>query len=161
MSNSSLLIREARLDDPRDAESVVKLVDSYASDIIGGGKSLTPEARERLIPALIAHPSKLIFLAYQGEESVGLALCFIGFSSFQAKPLINIHDLAVLPNHRGQGIGHRLIDAVAVRGRELGCCKMTLEVRPDNEPGLALYKKAGFNRSMLGNYPYWMMDKSL
>ncbi len=148
MPNSSLLIREARLDDPRDAESVVKLVDSYASDIIGGGKSLTPEARERLIPALIAHPSKLIFLAYQGEESVGLALCFIGFSSFQAKPLINIHDLAVLPSHRGQGIGHRLIDAVAVRGRELGCCKMTLEVRPDN-------------RSMLGNYPYWMMDKSL
>lgn len=73
MPNSSLLIREARLDDPRDAESVVKLVDSYASDIIGGGKSLTPEARERLIPALIAHPSKLIFLAYQGEESVGLA----------------------------------------------------------------------------------------
>ena len=53
------------------------------------------------------------------------------------------------------------IDAVAVRGREMGCCKMTLEVRPDNEPGLALYKKAGFNRSMLGNYPYWMMDKSL
>lgn len=161
MPNSSLLIREARLDAPRDAESVVKLVNSYASDIIGGGKSLTPEARERLIPALIAHPSKLIFLAYLGEESVGLALCFIGFSSFQAKPLINIHDLAVLPGHRGQGIGHRLIDAVAVRGRELGCCKMTLEVRPDNEPGLALYKKAGFNRSMLGNYPYWMMDKSL
>ena len=39
MPNSSLLIREARLDDPRDAESVVKLVDSYASDIIGGGKA--------------------------------------------------------------------------------------------------------------------------
>ena len=117
--------------------------------------------RERLIPALIAHPSKLIFLAFQDEEAVGLALCFIGFSSFQARPLVNIHDLAVLPSHRGQGIGHRLIDAVAVRGREMGCCKMTLEVRPDNEPGLALYKKARFNRSMLGNYPYWMMDKSL
>ena len=63
------------------------------------------------------------------------------FSSFQAKPLINIHDLAVLPSHRGQGIGHRLIDAVAVRGRELGCCKMTLEVRPDNEPAWRCIKK--------------------
>lgn len=161
MSFPALVIREAHLDDAHDAEAVVKLVDSYASDIIGGGKHLPPEVKERLIPALMAHPSKLIFLAYKGEEAVGLALCFIGFSSFQARPLLNIHDLAVLPDHRGGNIGQRLIEAVAVQGREMGCCKMTLEVRPDNEPGLALYKKTGFSRSMLGNYPYWMMEKGL
>jgi len=39
-------------------------------------------------------------------------VCFRGFSTFAAAPLINVHDLAVVPGFRGQGIGRRLLEAV-------------------------------------------------
>ena len=37
------------------------------------------------------------------DKPVGLATTFEGFSTFAAKPLINIHDIAVLPDYRGRG----------------------------------------------------------
>ncbi len=66
---------------------------------MGNGKSLSPEARRALIPGLQEHPTTVIFLAYQGGKAIGVAVCFLGFSTFDAKPLLNIHDLAVLPAH--------------------------------------------------------------
>ena len=46
------------------------------------------------------------------DNPVGAAVCFIGFSTFAAKPLINIHDFVVLPAARGKGVGRRLLEAV-------------------------------------------------
>ncbi len=96
---------------------------------MGNSQDLPQEVRNRLIPGLQAHPTTLIFLAYRGDEAVGIAVCFRGFSTFVAKPLLNIHDLAVNPDCRGQGIGHLLLDQVEHRAHELGCCKLTLEVQ--------------------------------
>jgi ribosomal protein S18 acetylase RimI-like enzyme len=73
-----------------------------------------------------------------------MAICLLGFSTFRARPLINIHDIAVHPDFRGQGIGRALLDAVEQHAREHGCCKVTLEVRSDNEPAMAAYRRAGF-----------------
>jgi ribosomal protein S18 acetylase RimI-like enzyme len=91
----------------------------------------------------------LIFLAFEGEQPVGVAVCFIGFSTFAAKPLINIHDCMVLPAFRGKGVGRRLLDAVEAKARELGCCKLTLEVMDNNDRALRAYEAAGFVRYAL------------
>ena len=58
--------------------------------------------------------------------AVGIATCFRGFSTFYARPTIYVHDLSVLPEQRGGGIGRRLLEAVAARARLLVCCKLTL-----------------------------------
>jgi ribosomal protein S18 acetylase RimI-like enzyme len=68
----------------------------------------------------------------------------VGFSTFAARLLINIHDLAVIPEYRGRGIGRLLLEAVEAKGHELGCCKLTLEVREDNQRAQRLYDKFGF-----------------
>jgi predicted N-acetyltransferase YhbS len=78
---------------------------------------------------------------------MGIAICFVGFSTFLARPLINIHDLAVLPTYRGQGVGRRLLEQVATKGKALGCCMLTLEVRADNYPAQRLYEAAGFDNT--------------
>jgi ribosomal protein S18 acetylase RimI-like enzyme len=59
-------------------------------------------------------------------------------------PLLNIHDIAVLPAWRGRGIARRLLDAITQHASALGCCRLTLEVRGDNTPARALYRRAGF-----------------
>ena len=103
--------------------------------------------RKDLIPGLRAHPTTLIFLAYRDAAPVGVAVCFRGFSTFTAQPLVNIHDLAVLPNERGKGIGRMLLEAVERKARSLGCCKLTLEVQENNLRAQRVYAAAGFDRA--------------
>lgn len=97
-------IVEADLDRPEHQHAVLDLTDAYAGDPMGNGKPLSAEVRGALIPGLRQHPTTVIFLAYQGTSAIGIANCFIGFSTFAARPLINISDLAVLPDYREQHI---------------------------------------------------------
>jgi ribosomal protein S18 acetylase RimI-like enzyme len=122
----------------------VELTDAYARDPMGNGAPLSPEVLARLISGLRAHPTTIVFLAYAGDAEIGIATCFLGFSTFNARPLVNVHDLAVLPAHRGTGIGRRLLDAVDRKARALGCCKVTLELQENNTPARRLYISAGF-----------------
>jgi GNAT superfamily N-acetyltransferase len=116
---------------------------------MGVAKPLDPDVRARLIPGLQKHPTTLLFLAFDGDQAVGAAVCFIGFSSFVAKPLINIHDLVVLSELRGKGVGRRLLEAIENKARELGCCKLTLEVMDNNHRPLRVYEAVGFVRYAL------------
>jgi ribosomal protein S18 acetylase RimI-like enzyme len=135
---------EADLQDRQHEAAIVYLIDAYARDPMGNGKGLPAEVHNRLVAGLRQHPTSLIFLAFASDEPVGIAVCFVGFSTFAAQPLINIHDLAVVPAYRGQGVGRLLLERVEARGRELGCCKLTLEVRADNHRAQRLYARAGF-----------------
>lgn len=137
-------IVEANLSEPRHAEALLTMLDSYARDAMGIGRPLNAESRQRLMAGLIEHPTSLVFLAFQSEHPVGVAVCFVGFSTFKAKPLMNVHDLAVVPETRGQGVGRRLLKAVQSKAEQLGCCKVTLEVREDNQPARGLYHSQGF-----------------
>jgi ribosomal protein S18 acetylase RimI-like enzyme len=137
-------ILEADLNLPEHQRAVVDLVDAYARDPMGNGGPLSDEVRRALIPGLQQHPTTIIFLAYAGEKAIGIAVCFLGFSTFAARPLINIHDLAVLSTHRGQGIGRLLLDAVGRKARDLDCCRITLEVLENNHAAKRLYESAGF-----------------
>ena len=142
-----LVIVEADLDNRQHQGAIVSMIKAYARDPMGGGRELPGEVCRNLIPGLRQHPTTLIFLAYAGEEPVGIAVCFRGFSTFAARPLLNIHDLAVVPDYRGRGVGRRLLERVEARGRELGCCKLTLEVRDANQTAQQLYWRAGFRHA--------------
>lgn len=149
----ALLIDEADLDDALHASAVVAVLNSYASDPIGGGYPLSAEIRERLIPGLRSQANALVLLAFEGEQAAGLAVCFFGFSTFAARPLLNVHDLAVIPERRGSGIGTALLAAAEERARARGCCKLTLEVQDDNARARAVYAKFGFTDYVLGGEP--------
>jgi ribosomal protein S18 acetylase RimI-like enzyme len=148
-ASSPIQIVEADLRLAEHQEAVLAMVDAYSRDAMGKAKPLDPGVRARLIPGLQKQPTTLIFLAFDGDRPVGAAVCFIGFSTFAAKPLINIHDFVVLPASRGKGVGRRLLDAVEGKARELGCCKLTLEVMDNNHRALGMYQAAGFVRYAL------------
>ena len=60
----------------------------------------------------------------------------------------NISDLAVLPDSRGQHIGHRLLAAVESKAIEIGCCKLTIEVQENNHRARHIYKSVGFAQAV-------------
>jgi ribosomal protein S18 acetylase RimI-like enzyme len=140
----SIEIREANLADSADGAAVLDVLESYALDPMGGATPLTADVKQRLLPALREQPQALLLLAFDGERAVGLATCFLGFSTFAARPLLNVHDLAVLPACRGRGVGRALLLAAEERARARGCAKLTLEVREDNERARYLYASQGF-----------------
>lgn len=143
-----LQIRQADFSDPRDGAAIVTILDCYAAEPVGGGQPLSSDARERVVPALRDHPTSLVLLAFADEEPVGIAVCFFGLSTFRAQPLLNIHDLAVLPRYRGRGVGRELLRAAETHARRKNCCKLTLEVLDDNARARGLYKSFGFGDVM-------------
>ena len=140
---------QADLDDPIHQAGILAMVDAYSRDPMGDGRPLSADARARLIPGLRAHPTTRIVLAFDGDVAVGVAVCFVGFSTFAARPNINLHDVAVLPSHRGRGVGRGLLAAVEAWARASGCCKLTLEVLDQNHRALRTYLAAGFKRYAL------------
>ncbi|MCA1325424.1 GNAT family N-acetyltransferase [Herbaspirillum sp. alder98] len=137
-------IVKADLADPVHARALVDVLDVYACDIMGGGTPLSAFTRANLAAELGKRAGVHVFLAFDGQQAVGLANCIEGFSSFACKPLLNIHDLAVTPAARGQCIGRRLIERVVQEARALGCCKVTLEVLEGNAVAQSLYRATGF-----------------
>lgn len=157
----NIRVREADLANPADASAVVAILDSYAFDDVGGSEGLSPEVREQLIPALRQLSTTLVLLAFVDNTPVGTAVCFFGLSTFRAKPLLNIHDLAVLPEHRGRGVGRALLHAVEEHARSKGCCKLTLEVQEDNPRARALYDSFGFEDVVVRALPTRFLAKPL
>jgi len=147
--NSDFRFVQADLGRADHQAAALALVDAYSRDPMGDGAPLAADVRERLIPGLRQHPTTLVFLAFDGDAPVGVAVCFLGFSTFAAKPLVNIHDFAILPTHRGRGVGRGLMAAVETKAHELGCCKLTLEVLDQNHRALRTYAAAGFKRYAL------------
>lgn len=144
---SAIEIVEADLQQPEHQRAVVAMLDAYAQDPLGDGKPLADDVKRELIASLQRHPTTHILLAFASEQPVGIAVCFLGFSTFAAKPLLNLHDFAVLAEYRGQGIARRMMEAVEAKARELGCCKVTLEVDEHNQRARQLYLAAGFGQS--------------
>ncbi|TAD73241.1 MAG: GNAT family N-acetyltransferase [Sphingomonadales bacterium] len=154
----ALTIGIADYADPRDAADVIALLDAYARDPMGGGTPIGDDVKERLAGDLAANPQAFSLLARLDHEAVGLANCFMGYSTFAAGPLVNIHDLAVLPGHRGTGIGKALLAAVEAEALKRGACKITLEVLSGN-PARHLYAACGFGDYQLdpatGHALFW------
>jgi ribosomal protein S18 acetylase RimI-like enzyme len=129
---------------PLHRQALVMLLDAYAQDPMGGGEALASDVKERLCDDLAARKDAASFIAWQGDAPVGLINCIEGYSTFKARPLMNIHDIAVLPGHRGQGIGQALLGAAQRHARHRGCCKLTLEVLTGNARALKSYLDFGF-----------------
>jgi GNAT superfamily N-acetyltransferase len=143
-------IIDADLSRPDHQRAIVAMVDAYMRDPMEGGVPMPEAAKRALIPGLRAHPACYVFLAYHDDTPVGLSICFLGFSTFYARPLINIHDMFVDASLRGKGIGRMLLERIEAKARELNCCRLTLEVREDNHVARGLYRKVGFDRALVG-----------
>jgi len=119
-----LTVTRADYGNAADAAAVVALLDAYARDPMGGGAPLAEDAKARLVDGLASHPGT--------------------YSTFAARPLVNIHDMVVLPGHRGHGIARAMFAAIEDQARAIGACKVTLEVLSGNARARAVYASLGY-----------------
>lgn len=140
----------------RHREAFLSLIEAYLGDVMGEGRSFDQGLKTRLLEGLSRSPGAFTILACHKEKIVGMAVCFVTFSTFNARKVINVHDLIVLSPYRRKGIAQTVLREVERRARAMDCCKVTLEVRADNRAAMALYRREGFSA---GDFPMYFWRK--
>src|SRR5690554_634794 len=113
-------------------KNLISLMDEYMCDEMGTGKPMPAGFEHTIIAGLRHHAGYLGFFACVGNEFAALANCNINFSTWQARPLLNIHDFIVSSSFRNKGIGLFLLKEIEGYAVENGFCRINLEVRHDN-----------------------------
>lgn len=161
--SNPIKIVKANLNNSREANDYSTMLNSYAMDTMGQGKSLTMDHLQKVVRDLAIMPNASAYLAYVETTPIGFATCFSAYSTFRAKPLLNIHDIAVIAEYRGQGIGRMLLRDIAEDAKQMGYAKITLEVREDNPLADSLYRSEGYQASSVNGemIQHWFLEKLL
>lgn len=130
--------------DPTQMTLLIDQLNHYALDDMGGAQALSEEVKQRLLIDLPKQQQNFSLLAWVGDECAGMTNCLWGYSTFAAKPLVNIHDLCVNEAFRGLGVSTALLRAVEEHAHTQNACKVTLEVLGNNAIAKASYKNFGF-----------------
>ncbi len=140
----TIKLLQADYNNLQHARDLVMLLNAYALDPMGGGEALSEFSQKNLVCALAKRNEAFTILCYVDEQPAGIINCFEGFSTFQCKPLINIHDCGVLAKFRGLGLSQKMFAEVEKIAVARGCCKLTLEVLQGNSIAQKAYLKLGF-----------------
>lgn len=127
--------------------ALAELTNHYMADPMGGVTPLNKIQQLRLVDGLANHPTAEVLLAVINDKAVGLATCFVNFSTFLVKPYLYVHDIVVLKEYRGQGVGKAMLNKLVEISKERNYGKITLEVRDDNLVAQSIYKSFGFEES--------------
>ncbi|RON45665.1 GNAT family N-acetyltransferase [Pseudomonas frederiksbergensis] len=160
MEFAEILVLQASYTNPIHAEAICLVLNNYAEDPMGGGEPLDADVLRQVPAELAKRPYAFSVLAFVGGEPAGLVNCFEGFSTFACRPLVNVHDVAVVPKFRGLGLSQKMLQKVEDIARQRGCCKITLEVLEGNDVAQASYAKFGFAPGMFdpahGRMLFWI-----
>ena len=81
---------------------------------------------------------------------------------------VDIHNVAVHPQHRRQGVARAMLGDIIERATKRGFRRVTLEVRRSNDPAQTLYRSLGFEICGLRKRYYsdngedaWVMERKL
>ena len=77
-----------------------------------------------------------------------------------------VSNMAVKPEFRRRGLGHRLLDDAIARAKELGCRRIALDVESDNVEAVRLYERAGLlreesNLQVMGRFEFLRLSREL
>ncbi|KAA0965717.1 GNAT family N-acetyltransferase [Sporosarcina sp. ANT_H38] len=126
-----------------DLDSLAELFDLYRlfyqqkSDLSGARKFI----KERL-----HNEESVIFIAYDGSDSIGFVQLYPSFSSVSMKRTWVLNDLYVKENGRGKGFGEKLIRTAIAFAEETDAKGVLLETGKENVTAQSLYEKIGFNK---------------
>jgi len=114
----------------QDLEALTLLEKSFPGDRL---------ARSALA-RLLGRESAQLWVAEAGGKVIGDAVVLFrkGFASAR------LYSLVVRPESRGHGVARALLARAEEGARERGAVAMRLEVREDNGPAIALYRKCGY-----------------
>jgi RimJ/RimL family protein N-acetyltransferase len=140
-----MLIREIQ---PVDAENficLIKQVESEAKFMLmeAGERKTTPEQQHEKLEHIKQQSNSTIFVAEQEKGKLVGYLIAIGGSVKRTKHSTYLV-IGILQEYRGRGIGTKLFQRLEEWAINANISRLELTVVTQNEAGITLYKKSGF-----------------
>jgi GNAT superfamily N-acetyltransferase len=109
------------------------------------GIDASAERLERLLEKVVASAERgFLLLARNNGRMVGVAYVATILSAEHCGFVAWLEELYVAPDHRSQGIGTALVNAVLARARETGMVAVDLEIDASHNRAESLYRRSGF-----------------
>ena len=148
---SEVTIRRAR---PDDASTIIRFVRGLAAFENEPAESVKLTEADLLRDVFGATPRCEVLIAERDGVSLGFALFFHNYSTWEGRSGLYIEDLFVDEAARNGGVGRALMAAVARLASERGCARVELAVL-DWNPAREFYHRLGM-RHMTEWLPYRM-----
>lgn len=113
-----------------DAPAILEMEAHFPSDRMSA----------RSVRNFLVSPTASVWVAQAASALVGSLILLTRSNSRSAR----IYSVIVLPQMRGRGLAARFVAAAESQARKNGLQAITLEVRADNAPARALYRKLGY-----------------
>jgi ribosomal-protein-alanine N-acetyltransferase len=124
-----------------DAQAIALM----SRDLVEAGLGWT--YRKERIARLITDGDTIALVARHGRQRVGFALMELG------EQRAHLILMAIYPAYQRRGVGHRMVEWLVESAIVAGVTTVSVELRADNRPAYALYRKLGFEEtSRLAGY---------
>lgn len=144
-----MIIRQASLD---DLDTLLR----FEQGVISAERPFDPTLKEGHIRyydlgGLIAAPHVELLVVELDSALIGCGYARIETSEPYLQHALHAYVgfMYVEPEHRGKGVGGKILDALKEWSRSQDVTEMRLEVYDENLPAIRAYEKAGFSRHML------------
>jgi len=139
-----LMVREINVSDAENLVHLIREVEEESEFMLmeAGERQLTTEQQRIRIENMKKSENSTIFVVEKGNNLVGY-LFAMGGTARRTKHAVYIV-IGLLKDYRGQGIGTKLFVRLEEWARNRGIHRLELTTVTKNEPGVALYKKMGF-----------------
>ena len=123
-----------------DAEPIATLIDAL-------GYPTSPDAMARRLGGILSDPKYATFVATSGDRVVGVAGAALGRYYEKDGLYSRLVVLAVSPEERGQGIGHRLLNAVERWSATNGVHEVFVNSGSHRAEAHRFYEESGYSRT--------------
>ena len=104
-----------------------------------------PVKQRRALALILADPSRArIYVARQKTKVIAMAALHFTISTAEGGRVAELQDCVVHPEHRGKGVGEKLLAYVLEQAKAEGALRVMLLTDGDNARAQALYRKLGF-----------------
>lgn len=127
---------------PDDFDTLFRLIEDLADY-----EKLKPpddEAKKRLRKDIFSdNPILNALIVTVNDQHVGYALYLYSYSSFLARRTLYLEDIYIQPDHRGFGLGKKIMEHLLSIAREEDCGRMEWVVLDWNKTAIDFYERLG------------------
>lgn len=142
-----------------DLEAFVRVYESAYGELIDYKYKRSSEIK-KYFKWLYRRDAQGFYLAEEEGQVVGFIAGDANWVNYEGQRVLAIHEIFVIPEKQGKGIGKRLLREVVDHGAEQGLRKVELWVGQNNRKAISFYYKFGF-REMRQRGKWILMSMSL
>ena len=139
-----MIIREIKIEDAEKFGHLTQQVERDAAYMLweAGERSVSKEQQDKMIQGIQDQQNSTIFVAEEADELIGFLMAIGGNANRNKHGVYLV--IGLLQAYRGQGLGTKLFEALEEWAKVNQIHRLELTVVTENNAGLSLYNKMGF-----------------